>query len=983
MGAGSLKHHPRDSGLELNNQFSDTASSASSTCSDPSIPSCASTSLCSGFTTSCKTGSDSDSASSTPRTTPSKVISCQEKPGQANSTAKILKNSNPLKDPHRNVSTFELQEDPEFWNDHNVQVLVRTRPVSSSEASGHCFGRCVRQDGPHTITWLGQPQTRFSFDHVAGESITQEDLFRVAGAPMVENCMRGFNSCMFAYGQTGSGKTYTMLGDIHDLGYRPSPQRGMAPRVFEYLFSRIQQEEKLRELEQLKFSCKCSFLEIHNEHITDLLNPTSTNLQIREDIKTGVYVENLKQIEVKTVHDVVQLLIQGASHRKVAATNMNSESSRSHSVFSCTVESRWQSDSLSKVRVGRLHLVDLAGSERQSSSGAEGDRLKEAANINKSLSTLGLVIMTLVDIAHGKQRHVPYRDSKLTFLLQDSLGGNSKTTIIATISPANGSALETMSTLKFAQRAKLIKNNAHINEDSSGDVNALRREIQQLKEELKHLKCQNVSAILPLENDHPHVASSSPTPGIGSNNLLHKIRTIEATLSAALRREHQAQLEAKRYAAIIDQLHTLMQQRDQNTQNGRLILRFRDEKIRRLEAVVGGQLPVDNYLIEENKRLVQELELVRAQVERNPELTRSATDNIRLLEQVRGFQVFYEQGERESMITDIANLRDQLLDTTRTKLALEQGALALSSAQASKYRKELEICCNDLSTCLEINSTLTRQVEQLTSQVAQLSARCQEQQQDLDFLKTQPVGCLEELELERSVHLQIIEDLKTQLHVQQKEREESKRNATEDDIKNVVQDKHTVHHVQAEDQTQVQRKVVVNPEPEPYVEDFATVLDSLFDEDIEQLSVFDVKQAAMETEFETFSELMRAKESLLDEDLEKIDVSTKRQSLETEFEAYSGILDKNKSCFSEKFIDRDVSAETLEMASRTELFTELMEGEEKLLRDSLEQLNINADVVSLPEIHKPSRSEFLVNGVHEDLVLIPKPENLRCSSFLY
>lgn len=181
----------------------------------------------------------------------------------------------------------------------------------------------------------------------------------------------------------------------------------------------------------------------------------------------------------------------------------------------------------------------------------------------------------------------------------------------------------------------------------------------------------------------------------------------------------------------------------------------------------------------------------------------------------------------------------------------------------------------------------------------------------------------------------------------------------------------------------MQRKVVVNPEPEPYVEDFATVLDSLFDEDIEQLSVFDVKQAAMETEFETFSELMRAKESLLDEDLEKIDVSTKRQSLETEFEAYSGILDKNKSCFSEKFIDRDVSAETLEMASRTELFTELMEGEEKLLRDSLEQLNINADVVSLPEIHKPSRSEFLVNGVHEDLVLIPKPENLRCSSFLY
>lgn len=184
--------------------------------------------------------------------------------------------------------------------------------------------------------------------------------------------------------------------------------------------------------------------------------------------------------------------------------------------------------------------------------------------------------MIMVDVANGKQRHVPYRDSELTFLLQDSLGGNSKTTVIATISPSNSNALETVSTLKFAQRAKFIHNNAHINEDSSGDVTALRREIQQLKEEINHLKCHNVSAMIPMEGDANNLGSMIATPGINASNLLHKIRAVEATLSAALRREQQAQVAAKRYMGEIDQLQTLVQQRDQNTQSGKMILRFRE-----------------------------------------------------------------------------------------------------------------------------------------------------------------------------------------------------------------------------------------------------------------------------------------------------------------------------------------------------------------------------------------------------------------------
>ncbi|XVF28135.1 hypothetical protein REPUB_Repub15cG0002900 [Reevesia pubescens] len=363
---------------------------------------------------------------------------------------------------------FELIEDPSFWRDRNLQVLIRIRPLSTMERVSQGCGRCLKQESAQTLVWLGHPETRFTFDHVACETISPEKLFKVAGLPMVENCMSGYNSCMFAYGQTGSGKTYTMMGEIYEVEGQLSEDSGITPLIFEYLFSRIGMEEESRKDEKLRFSCKCSFLEIYNEQITDLLEPSSTNLQLREDLKKGVYVENLMEYNVRNVDDVLKLLLQGAANRRMAATNMNNESSRSHSVFTCIIESRWEKDSMTHFKFARLNLVDLAGSERQKSSGAEGDRLKEAANLCQ-----------LLDLAHGKHRHVPYRDSRLTFLLQDSLGGNSKITIIANVSPSICTANETLSTLKFAQRAKLIQNNAKVNEDASGDVSALQQQIQQ------------------------------------------------------------------------------------------------------------------------------------------------------------------------------------------------------------------------------------------------------------------------------------------------------------------------------------------------------------------------------------------------------------------------------------------------------------------------------------------------------------------------
>ncbi|KAI3978944.1 hypothetical protein MKX01_016119 [Papaver californicum] len=647
------------------------------------------------------------------------------------------------------VPDFELKEDPSFWMDHNVQVLIRVRPLNNMERGQQGYNRCLKQENAQSISWVGQQEARFTFDHVACETTSQEMLFRVAGLPMVENCLSGYNSCMFAYGQTGSGKTHTMLGEIADLDANPSAERGMTPRIFEFLFARIRAEEEIRRDEKLTYSCKCSFLEIYNEQITDLLDPSCTNLLLREDMKTGVYVENLTEFEVNTVNDILCLLTRGAANRKVAATNMNRESSRSHSVFTCVIESRWEKDSTTNLRFARLNLVDLAGSERQKTSGAEGERLKEAASINKSLSTLGHVIMVLVDVAQGKQRHIPYRDSRLTFLLQDSLGGNSKTMIIANVSPSVCSAAETLSTLKFAQRAKLIQNNAIVNEDASGNVMALQHQIHLLKEELAVLKQQNVSRSLSYRSaifsdanrkssDAPHdeetpdmvlecVDGSQGSASLGIVRLSSKqMQSLETTLTGALRREQMADTSLKQLEAEIAQLNRLVRQREEDTQCTKMMLKFREDKIQRMESLVGGLIPSDAYLLEETNALSEELKLLQVRADRNPEVTRFALENIRLLEKIRKFQDFYEEGERELLMTEVSELRDQLLQflEENSKMYCNQNVTVppqeaivrehnSNQLELTKTQKELENCRNNLNSCLETNAKLTREIEDL------------------------------------------------------------------------------------------------------------------------------------------------------------------------------------------------------------------------------------------------------------------------------
>ncbi|KAJ4829159.1 hypothetical protein Tsubulata_032718 [Turnera subulata] len=684
---------------------------------------------------------------------------------------------------------FEFDEDPSFWKDRNVQVIIRLRPLSSSEISVQGHSKCVRQESCQTITWTGHPESRFTFDLVADEGVSQEKLFKVAGMPMVDNCMGGYNSCMFAYGQTGSGKTHTMLGDIEEGTRRHSVNCGMTPRVFEYLFTRIQKEKDVRKDEKIRYTCKCSFLEIYNEQILDLLDPSSTNLQIREDVKKGVYVENIKEIEVSSARDVIQQLVQGAANRKVAATNMNRASSRSHSVFTCIIESKWESQGVIHHRFARLNLVDLAGSERQKSSGAEGERLKEATNINKSLSTLGsllftldsyflikLVIMNLVSISNGKSLHVPYRDSKLTFLLQDSLGGNSKTTIIANISPSICSSLETLSTLKFAQRAKFIKNNAIINEDASGDVIAMRMQIQQLKRENARLRALahegadtkdlDTSAVsflgspgsLKWEGIH---GSFSP---LMSERRISQKKDYEVALVGAFRREKDKDaalkaLEAENQAAL-----QLAKQREDEIQGLKMRLRFREAGIKRLEAVASGKISAETHLLKEKEEHLKEIAVLRTQVDRNQEVTRFAMENLRLKEEIRRhvlrfnnpkLKSLYEEGEREMMLQQITVLQNKLLEALDWKLMHESESVAVHFGFVLSQQKENL----DMETESRDDQLIARQGQRsawdssINEENEFLRVQAIQNQSEIDTLHKQLDFCLQEKErLERLVN---------------------------------------------------------------------------------------------------------------------------------------------------------------------------------------------------------------------------------------
>ena len=323
------------------------------------------------------------------------------------------------------------------------------------------------------LLYLNLIELSLNFIIVNNPQVKQVDVYNRVARPIVCNVLEGYNGTIFAYGQTGTGKTFTMEGD------RSVPElKGIIPNSFAHIFGHIAKSG-----DDKNFLVRVSYLEIYNEEVQDLLGKDQqARLEVKERPDVGVYVKDLSTAIVNNADDMDKIMTLGNKNRSVGATMMNAHSSRSHAIFTTTIECAEKgADKQTMFRVGKLHLVDLAGSERQSKTGASGQRLKEATKINLSLSTLGNVISALVD---GKSTHVPYRNSKLTRLLQDSLGGNSKTLMFANVGPADYNYDETISTLRYANRAKSIKNKAKINEDPK---DALMKQYQKEIEELKKL----------------------------------------------------------------------------------------------------------------------------------------------------------------------------------------------------------------------------------------------------------------------------------------------------------------------------------------------------------------------------------------------------------------------------------------------------------------------------------------------------------------
>ncbi|KAI0391171.1 kinesin-domain-containing protein [Xylariaceae sp. FL0594] len=336
---------------------------------------------------------------------------------------------------------------------NSIKVVARFRPQNrvELESGGEPI---VSFDGPDTCRInSNEASGAFTFDRVFDMKVKQHEIFDYSIKPTVDDILNGYNGTVFAYGQTGAGKSYTMMGtSIED-----EEGRGITPRIVEQIFTSI-----LSSPPTIEYTVRVSYMEIYMERIRDLLAPQNDNLPVHEEKNRGVYVKGLLEIYVSSVEEVFEVMKRGGNARAVAATNMNQESSRSHSIFVITVTQK--NLETGSMKSGQLFLVDLAGSEKVGKTGASGQTLEEAKKINKSLSALGMVINALTD---GKSSHVPYRDSKLTRILQESLGGNSRTTLIINCSPSSYNDAETLSTLRFGMRAKSIKNKAKVNAELS------------------------------------------------------------------------------------------------------------------------------------------------------------------------------------------------------------------------------------------------------------------------------------------------------------------------------------------------------------------------------------------------------------------------------------------------------------------------------------------------------------------------------------
>ncbi|XP_073211762.1 kinesin-like protein KIF3A isoform X3 [Lepidochelys kempii] len=589
------------------------------------------------------------------------------------------------------INKSEKPDKPESCD--NVKVVVRCRPFNEREKV-MCYKMAVNVDEMrgtitvHKTDSSNEPPKTFTFDTVFGPESKQLDVYNLTARPIIDSVLEGYNGTIFAYGQTGTGKTFTMEG------VRAVPElRGIIPNSFAHIFGHIAKAEG-----DTRFLVRVSYLEIYNEEVRDLLGKDQTQrLEVKERPDVGVYIKDLSAYVVNNADDMDRIMTLGHKNRSVGATNMNEHSSRSHAIFTITIEcSEKGVDGNMHVRMGKLHLVDLAGSERQTKTGATGQRLKEATKINLSLSTLGNVISALVD---GKSTHVPYRNSKLTRLLQDSLGGNSKTMMCANIGPADYNYDETISTLRYANRAKNIKNKARINEDPKDALlRQFQKEIEELKKKLEEGEEISGSDISGSEDEDEDEEEEEEDGEVGEDGEKRKKRRGKKKVSPDKMVEMQAKIEEERKA-----LETKLDMEEEERNKARAELEKREKDL--LKAQQEHQSLLEKLSALEKKVIVGGVDLLA-----------KAEEQEKLLEE--------SNMELEERRKRAEQLRKELEEKEQERLDIEEKYTSLqeeAQGKTKKLKKVWTMLMAAKSEMADLQQEHQREIEGLLENIRQLS----------------------------------------------------------------------------------------------------------------------------------------------------------------------------------------------------------------------------------------------------------------------
>eukprot|EP00002_Diphylleia_rotans_P028308 TRINITY_DN5713_c0_g1_i3.p1 TRINITY_DN5713_c0_g1~~TRINITY_DN5713_c0_g1_i3.p1 ORF type:complete len:618 (+),score=132.43 TRINITY_DN5713_c0_g1_i3:60-1913(+) len=599
-------------------------------------------------------------------------------------------------------------------SDASVRVVCRFRPQNKIEDSK---GAKVIVDfpDPATVAIKGSEAAhKFTFDRVFPPTTAQSDIYDYAARPIVEDVLKGYNGTVFAYGQTSSGKTHTMEGPAIDDGNL----RGVIPRMVKTIFDGVASADS-----NIEFTVKISYLEIYQEKIRDLLDHTKSNLQVREEKERGIWVDGATEVYASTEKDVFDIMKAGASNRKIGETKMNFESSRSHSIFVVTVSQKNLTDQSNKS--GKLYLVDLAGSEKVGKTGAEGLQLEEAKQINKSLSALGNVINSLTD---GKSTHIPYRDSKLTRVLQESLGGNSRTTLIICCSPSSYNEPETISTLRFGLRVKTIKNKPRINQEKSPQE--LKRLLAEAAQEIARLKV---------------LLSQGPVSNDGSQGRM--ITTLQEQIEDLQKQLHTSRENEAKLITQNQELESRIEALDEELKSANQQLAQSQEKIQGIE--------------EENNELLGKIAELTFQLDRELHESKEKDITLENLKQMNE-KLQSDLEHSQSMVTqgrptygerNTQSQREKILDSLNPnsesvdRIASEQ---SLTSAEIKKLQEDLESRILSESKLTDIierlrqekldaeesMSTSSKQIEELEEKLRRLLTEVTENQSAAESVPT-------------------------------------------------------------------------------------------------------------------------------------------------------------------------------------------------------------------------------------------------------